>query len=438
MKSQGYDVEAYKERKKQEIKAISERLEAGVRELMTSERYTTFLDAMSKFHNYSVNNSLLIAMQKPDATHVASYRTWQKLGRHVNKGERGIQVLVPTPVKIKKEYGDEPVRAEDEPEEVQQVMRFKVGYVFDLAQTPGEPFPSLSVEELVGSVEGYGAFMDAVKEVSPVPVRFAEIQRGAKGYYDRAAEEIVIQSEMSEAQTMKTAVHEVTHATLHNREAVKERSEPVDRRTMEVEAESTAYIVSNYFGLDTSEYSFGYISAWSSGRDTKELKSSMEIIRTTAGELIDGIWDRTWERLQDMNLTAEKTQEKYSAVYQAEGCPAEWLFRGLSELQDGLGMRLEQLPYRCVYDGTVSAESTLDDIYTDFNLDKPAGYEGRSVSVGDVIVVKAEGQAYDRGYYVDSFGFAELMPEQTKEIVQAAEVNQVHRERQQKERSRAR
>ena len=436
MKSQGYDVEAYKERKRQEIKAISERLEEGVRELMTSEKYQVFLDTMSKFHNYSVNNSILIAQQKPDATQVASYRTWQKIGRHVNRGERGIQILVPTPVKIHSSETDGR-EGEKEPEEEQILMRYKVGYTFDISQTSGEPLPSLGVEELVGSFQGFEAFMDAVKEVSPVPVRFDDIQGGAKGYYDRNAEEIVIQSEMSEAQTMKTAVHEVTHATLHNREAVKERSEPVDRRTMEVEAESTAYIVSSYFGLDTSEYSFGYVSAWSSGRDTKELKSSMEIIRSTAGELIDGIWDRTWERIKDIDMTAEKTQEKEIAVYQADEAPVDWQFRGLEELQSELGMRPEQLPYRCVYEGAVDAEATLDDIYTDFNVDHPAGYEGRSMSVGDVIVVRQDGQTLDRGFYVDSFGFAELMPEQTKEIVQAAEMNQIHKDRQQ-ERSRAR
>lgn len=285
----------------QQMKEITERLEQGVKELFTSETYKEYLKTMSQFHNYSFNNTLLIALQKPDATLVAGYQAWQKkFKRQVKKGEKGIQIIAPAPIREKEEVEkfdpvtNEPILRPDgqpETEEVVHVIpRFRVTTVFDLSQTFGEPLPELGTEELVGNVENFESFMQAVREVSPVPIRFDNIQSGAKGFYSSKSKEIVIQEGMSEIQTMKTAIHEVTHAKLHDRELMEATGERKDKMTREVESESVAYTVCQFFGLpDTSDYSFPYITGWSSSMDMKELRSSMDTIRKTAGELIDGI-----------------------------------------------------------------------------------------------------------------------------------------------------
>ena len=424
MKAKEYDVAAFKERKRQEIQEISEQLETGVRELMTSERYREFLDAMAQFHNYSLNNSILIALQRPDASQVASYKTWEKLGRHVNRGEKGIKVLVPTPVKVQKQQENK-LKGED-PEEERKIMRYKVGHVFDVSQTEGEPLPTLGVSELTGSYEGYEKFMAAIREVSPVPIKFADIQGGAKGYFDRNAREIVVQTGMSEAQTMKTAVHEVTHSMLHSREAIRQKERPTDRRSMEVEAESVAYIVAKYYGLNTADYTFGYVSSWSSGRDLKELKRSMETIRSTAGELIDGIYEKMMEKERIMEHS-----EKEIAIYQINDlAPVHLRFQGMKELKE-MGIDPEHLPYTCVYEGKIAEETTLDDVFTTFNMDHPDGYKGHSLSVGDVIVVK-DHTGDQRGFYVDTFGFSELTQEQREAIT--ADKSRDHDQKENKER----
>ena len=284
----------------EKMKEITDRLQAGLEELFNSEKYAEYLRVMSQFHHYSFNNTLLIAMQKPDATLVAGYHAWEKkFNRHVMKGEKGIQIIAPAPFKEKQEQekvdpetGEVVLREDGQPEteEVTIVIpRFKVSTVFDLSQTDGDPLPELGPGELTASVENYEIFMNAIRSVAPVPIRFDEIRSGAKGYYDNANKEIVIQTGMSEMQTMKTAVHETAHAILHDRDIMQEQGIQKDQMTKEVEAESVAFVSLAHFELDTSDYSFPYIAGWSSGRDTKELKASLDTIRKTSSEIIDGI-----------------------------------------------------------------------------------------------------------------------------------------------------
>lgn len=303
----------------EKMKEITDRLQAGLEELFNSEKYAEYLRVMSQFHHYSFNNILLIAMQKPDATLVAGYHAWEKkFNRHVMKGEKGIQIIAPAPFKEKQEQekvdpetGEVLLREDGQPEteEVTIVIpRFKVSTVFDLSQTDGDPLPELGPGELTASVENYEVFMNAIRSVAPVPVRFDEIRSGAKGYYDNANKEIVIQNGMSEMQTMKTAVHETTHAILHDKDIMQEQGIQKDQMTKEVEAESVAYVSLAHFELDTSDYSFPYIAGWSSGRDTKELKSSLDTIRKTSSEIIDGIEAGMKEQM--VELQAQIQHEK--------------------------------------------------------------------------------------------------------------------------------
>ena len=285
----------------QRMKEITERLEQGVKDIFTSEMYANYLRTMSQFHSYSFNNTLLIHLQKPEASLVAGYQTWQKkFHRQVRRGEKGIQIIAPAPIRTREEIEKvdpatmEPVLKPDgtpEMEEVEYTIpRFRVTTVFDVSQTEGEPLPELETPELLGSVENYEIFMQAIRDISPVPIRFDEIESGAKGYYSSVDKEIVIQESMSESQTMKTGIHEVTHAKLHDRDIMEEMDEKKDQMTREVE--SVAYTVCQYFGLDTSDYSFPYIAGWSSDRDMKELRSSMDTIRKVAGEMIEQIMEK--------------------------------------------------------------------------------------------------------------------------------------------------
>ena len=301
-----------------QLKEISERLEQGVKEIFTSERYTEYLNTMSKFHNYSFNNTLLITMQKPEATLVAGYQAWQKnFERHVNKGEKAIRILAPAPYKIKEERDKlDPVTGElmfdengiPQKEEVEiTIPAFRAVSVFDVSQTDGKPIPELEVNELLSTVEGYEDFVQALMNISPVPIAFEDIPGDSKGYFNTAEKRIAVQENMSESQTLKTMVHEVAHSMLHDKEVNQSMEIPEkDRNTKEVEAESVAFTVCQHFGIDTSDYSFGYIAGWSSGRNMKELKSSLDTIRKTASELITGI-----ERaLQELQINREIEQEQ--------------------------------------------------------------------------------------------------------------------------------
>lgn len=321
--TEGKDKKAKKKTRAEAVKEITEKLEHGLEELFDSDKFKEYLDAMSKFYRYSFNNSLLIAMQKPDATLVASYRSWQKnFNRNVNKGEKGIRILAPTPYKIKEErevinpLSGQPMldeKGDVQMEEVEvSLTGFKVAYVFDVSQTSGEPLPEIGAEELLQSVDDYQIFMEALQNVAPVPVEMQEVDGGAKGYFSPVAQKIVIQSGMSESQTVKTAVHEIAHSLLHDTDHARlegvDDTKKKDRSTKEVEAEAVAYTVCQHFGIDTSDYSFGYVAGWSSGREVTELKKSMETIQKTAAELIGKIEENIQKIRKERELSPEMEQ----------------------------------------------------------------------------------------------------------------------------------
>lgn len=279
--------------RQEKLKALTEQLEKSIQDFMESEKYKAFLSSMAKFHHYSLNNQILIAVQKPDSTLCASYTTWQKQNRYVKKGERGIQIVCPAP--YKKEYLKDVIdKTTGKPELlpdgkakqeiVQKVIPFfKVGYVYDISQTEGQPLPEIA-DILEGDLdEGLKSLKEAMLQVSPVPVRFQPIDEGANGFYSPATKEIVVDSRLPEKHSLKTLVHEVCHSMLHNPEAAGSKS---SRETKEVEAESVAYVVCQYMGLDTSDYSFGYIADWGTNKTTPELRASLETIRDTSNEII--------------------------------------------------------------------------------------------------------------------------------------------------------
>ena len=430
---------------KQKVQEITEKLEQGIKELFESEKYKTYLNTMSKFHNYSFNNTMLIAMQKPDATLVAGFKAWQKnFDRHVKKGEKGIRILAPAPYKIKEEQEKlDPVTGEimlDKngmpiTEEVEiKIPAFRVVPVFDVSQTDGKELPDIGINELSGSVEDYEDFMQALTEVSPVPITYEDIDGDAKGYFHTTDHRIAIQEGMSQSQTVKTAIHEVAHAKLHDRERNQDIDAVLDkdRNTKEVEAESVAYTVCQHFGIDTSDYSFGYIAGWSSDRDMKELKSSLDTIRKTASELITGIEDRLAELQKDRAVEQEQKQELEESPANRE---AQLLFGsedrfGIYQLKDteeardihfmgmdyleSKGIAVTKENYDLLYTAPLEEGTSLEDIYTRFNIDRPADFRGHSLSVSDVVVLHHNGE--NTSHYVDSFGYREV-PEFTKELM---------------------
>ena len=430
---------------KQKVQEITEKLEQGIKELFESEKYKTYLNTMSKFHNYSFNNTMLIAMQKPEATLVAGFKAWQKnFDRHVKKGEKGIRILAPAPYKIKEEQEKlDPVTGEimldkngmPVTEEVEiKIPAFRVVPVFDVSQTDGKELPDIGVNELSGSVEDYEDFMQALTEVSPVPITYEDIDGDAKGYFRTTDHRIAIQEGMSQSQTVKTAIHEVAHAKLHDRERNQDIDAVLDkdRNTKEVEAESVAYTVCQHFGIDTSDYSFGYIAGWSSDRDMKELKSSLDTIRKTASELITGIEDRLAELQKDRAVEQEQKQELEESPANRE---AQLLFGsedrfGIYQLKDteeardihfmgmdyleSKGIAVTKENYDLLYTAPLEEGTSLEDIYTRFNIDRPADFRGHSLSVSDVVVLHQNGE--NTSHYVDSFGYREV-PEFTKELM---------------------
>ncbi len=430
---------------KQKVQEITEKLEQGIKELFESEKYKTYLNTMSKFHNYSFNNTMLIAMQKPDATLVAGFKAWQKnFDRHVKKGEKGIRILAPAPYKIKEEQEKlDPVTGEimldkngmPVTEEVEiKIPAFRVVPVFDVSQTDGKELPDIGVNELSGSVEDYEDFMQALMEVSPVPITYEDIDGDAKGYFHTTDHRIAIQEGMSQSQTVKTAIHEVAHAKLHDRERNQDIDKVLekDRNTKEVEAESVAYTVCQHFGIDTSDYSFGYIAGWSSDRDMKELKSSLDTIRKTASELITGIEDRLAELQKDRAVEQEQKQELEESPANRE---AQLLFGsedrfGIYQLKDteeardihfmgmdyleSKGIAATKDNYDLLYTAPLEEGTSLEDIYTRFNIAHPADLRGHSLSVSDVVVFHQNGEI--TSHYVDSFGYREV-PQFTRELM---------------------
>ncbi|WP_428257563.1 antirestriction protein ArdA [Gallibacter sp. Marseille-QA0791] len=502
------------------LKEITDRLEQGITELFESERYKEYLRVMSKFHNYSFNNTLLIAMQKPDASLVAGFSSWKNnFGRNVMKGEKGIKIIAPSPFTVKQEVEKtdpqtgKPIIGKDgkpvtEEKEI-KVPAYKVVSVFDVSQTEGRELPDIAVDELTGDVDRFKDFFAALEQASPVPIGFEKIEGGAHGYYHLEEKRIAIDEGMSDLQTLKTAIHEIAHAKLHDIDlnAPKEEQKPrVDRRTREVEAESVAYTVCQHYGLDTSDYSFGYVAGWSSGKELAELRGSLETIRNTAAEMINAI-DGHFAELQ-------KAQEKEKAQPQHEDNPPEQpeaapqekaaftpetiyrvrrnpysdreenayllqayvtqengrakmgevLFRGTPEkcrellgqlnageltegqvkelyakaqeqpeagkddtfsiyqLKDGDGTRdyrfepydrlqaaglaVDRANYELVYTAPLASGTSLDDIFTRFNIDHPKDFKGHSLSVSDVVVLHRDGQ--DTAHYVDRGDFKQV------------------------------
>ena len=321
------------EPRQEKIRQITDKLEQGVHQIFESDNYRAYLSTMAKFHSYSLNNTILIAMQKPGATLVAGYTAWQKdHDRHVKKGEKGIQIIAPSPYKVKQERdaldpktGKPQMDAQGNPlKEIIEVERpaFKVATVFDISQTEGKELPSIGVNELSGGVEGYDALFDALKATCPVPIAFEDIPSGAKGYYHTEDHRIALQEGMSQMQTVKTLIHEMSHERMHSHEKEKPVEERLSRRSMEVEAESVAFVVGTALSaehpelkLDFSDYSFGYIAGWSSGKETAELKASLGRIQATASEMISEIEGHLQELQKSEQLQAvDEIDQKAAAM----------------------------------------------------------------------------------------------------------------------------
>ena len=530
------------EKPAEKLKEITDRLEQGIAELFDSERYKEYLKVMSKFHNYSFRNTVLIAMQKPDASLVAGFSAWKNnFERNVMKGQKGIKIIAPSPYKIKQEmqkidpHTQKPIIGKDgkpvtEEKEV-TIPAYKVVSVFDVSQTEGKELPDIAVDELTGDVDRYKDFFAALEKTSPVPIAFENIEGGSHGYYHLEDKRIAINEGMSELQTLKTAIHEIAHAKLHDIDlnAPKDEQQPhVDRRTREVEAESVAYTVCQHYGLDTSDYSFGYVAGWSSGRELSELKSSLETIRSAAAEIINSIDENFAElqKAQDKEQTAGQEQPtregqeaapekpepeaaapgKSGAQEKAGAAPKEaftpetiyrvrrnpysdsrenshllqayvtqengrakmgdvlytgtpekcrelmgqlksgeltegdvkqlyakaqetaqtagqdkdtfsiYQIKGGDETRDfrfepydrlqAAGNVVDRANYELVYSAPLAPETSLEDIYTRFNIDHPKDFKGHSLSVSDVVVLHQNGQ--DTAHYVDSVGFRQV------------------------------
>ena len=412
------------------LKEITDRLEQGIMELFDSDRYKEYLRVMSKFHNYSFNNTLLIAMQKPDASLVAGFQSWKNnFKRNVVKGEKGIKILAPSPFKIKQEMEkidpatQKPVIGADgkpvkEEKEI-TIPAFKVVSVFDVSQTEGKELPDIAVDMLTGDVECFKDVFAALEKTSPVPIGFEKIEGNSHGYYHLEEKRIAIDEGMSELQTIKTAIHEIAHAKLHDIDPnapKEERAGRPDRRTREVQAESVAYAVCQHYGLDTSDYSFGYVAGWSSGRELDELKSSLETIRSTAAEIINSID----EHLQEIQKERDKEQAQKGTTIEAvepdkDTFSIYQLKRG-DETRDfrfepydrlaATGHTAEQTNYDLIYTAELAPGTSLEDIYTRFNIDHPKDFKGHSLSVSDVVVLHQNGQ--DTAHYVDSSGYRQV------------------------------
>lgn len=272
--------------RKEKMEAITAELEAGVKEIWSDGgKMQQYLMFMSNFHTYSLNNQVLIYSQRPDATLVAGYQTWkQKFDRQVVKGAKGIKIILPMPVKQEVEVSDQEGNLKKE--EINRLL-FRVGYVFDLSDTEGRDLPDLNIiKELQGNISSFEKVWEAVKNISPVPVECVErkVLGNANGVYSRTEQKIYVCEEMPQAQQLKTLIHEITHAILHS-----DQTNKLSRGTKEVQAEACAFCVCNYFGLDTSEYSFGYVAGWSAGKEVKELTDALSVIRDTACEMITKI-----------------------------------------------------------------------------------------------------------------------------------------------------
>ena len=337
-----------REKQTEQIKYITDKLEQGVQDIFAGDDYKNLLNVMAKMPRYSLNNMLLIAMQtEGKASMCQSFTGWKSMGRFVKKGEKGIKILAPSPYTIKREQDkidaktgkavlDEHGNTEKELVDI-RINAFKVVSTFDVSQTEGKELPSIGVSELVGNIEGYPVLLEALKQTCPVPIGFEDIQSGAKGYYHQIDKRIAIQDGMSEVQTIKTLIHEMAHQKLHAipeeaQEAIKSRS------SKEVEAESIAYVVCQHYGINTSDYSFGYVAGWSDGKETTELKASLGEIREAAAEMIEAIDQAVEKELESRNniaepIAAETEKINFDDVSNIRGICSEysWAVAGMNE-----------------------------------------------------------------------------------------------------------
>lgn len=412
------------EKPAEKLKEITDRLEQGISELFDSERYKEYLSVMSKFHNYSFNNTLLIAMQKPDASLIAGFSSWKnQFERNVKKGEKGIKIIAPSPFKVKKEMEkidpntQRPVIGKDgkpvtEEKEI-TIPAFKVVSVFDVSQTEGKELPDIAVDALTGDVGQYKDFFASLERTSPVPVGFEEMTGGTQGYYHLEDKRIALLEGASQLQTLKTLIHEIAHARLHDIDLtapkVEQENRP-DRRTREVEAESIAYTVCQHYGLDTSDYSFGYVAGWSSGKELAELKSSLETIRSTAAELIETIDGHMAEIQKGKEQTAQQEQSDTFSIYQLKHGDEtrDYRFEPYEQLQAS-GLTVDPANYEHTYTAPLTPDMTLEHIFERFNIDRPEDFKGHSLSISDMIVLHQDGQ--DTAHYVDRGGLFTNTPE---------------------------
>lgn len=434
--------EPVKKSPQERLKEITAGIEQGIQNLFASDKYAAYLRTMSHFHRYSVNNTMLIYMQKPDATLVAGFNKWKdQFDRHVNRGEKGIKIIAPVPYTVKqtREKRDPQTKAvllDDHgqalTEEVEvKLSAFRVVPVFDVSQTNGKPLPTI-VNDLQGNVDHFDAFMEAVLRSSPVPIETAPIENGADGFFNPSEQQITIRNDMSEVQTVSAAIHEITHAMLHNDSQKQQEAadvmgiQPKDRRTEEVEAESVSYAVCQYYCIETSDNSFGYIAEWSKGKDLPELRSSLETINRTASELITKIDCNLKEIMQERGLNQEQKETLQSSkeepvtdqpknsyvIFQLrDDANPRLRFTGSKELQQ-LGLSIEGANYEKKYVSTLpenaldNVEQTLNSLYHQFNINSPVDFAGHSLSVSDVVGLTTGGQT--SYYYVDSFRFKPL------------------------------
>lgn len=403
--------------RKEKMDHIMKQVTDGTRAVFESERYTQMLKCMSKFHTYSINNIILILSQRPDATLVAGYQAWKtKFHRQVKKGEKGLDILVPASRKVTKEYVEKdekgrPVLDENgEPvkEKVVSVPYFTTRRVFDISQTEGEPLPTIYNGALTGDVERFEQLKRILVELSPMPVSFEEIEGQAMGYMSRSEQRIVVRSGLSEVQTIKTLIHEIAHAQLHNTED----GEPVklDQRVRETEAESVAFVVCAALNIDTSDYSFPYLAGWASGKELKELHGSLKRIRQQASENIKFITERMepLERTQETEIETERITYR---IYQVKDEAVELRFMDYGWMEKK-GSAISHTNYNCVYTGHISAAgrenaAILDSLFQTFNVNRPKDFTGHSLSVSDVVVL-VDAAGTEKPFYVDSFGFKEV------------------------------
>ena len=311
--------------REERLKAVTDKLEAGVTELFEGDRFADYLRTMSRFHDYSFGNILLIAMQFPGASQVAGFQDWKKkFGRNVKKGEKGIRILAPCIFEAVEEREKlDPVTHRPMVDSSGTPMverrrveakRFKVVTVFDVSQTEGKELPEI-VTPLAGDVEQYEHITGALAKLSPVPIEFEDFPGAAYGYFSHTEKRIAIRPGMSQTQTLKTMIHEVAHAKLHDEPdalapvPIKDKK---SRSTREVEAESVAYVVCQHFGIDTSDYSFGYVAGWSRGKELNELKASLDTIHSTAGEIIDAIQPPQRRQEQELSQAPQKGRQRKS------------------------------------------------------------------------------------------------------------------------------